>query len=200
MKKFLVLVALLPLALSCSNDDDATPETPFFNLAEGNMWVYRRYNPDQNGNATVPTNDIDTVRVVGQEVIEGETYFKLTHSYYIEEIDYLRIDTQGHLVAPGGYVYHPGTDLNYTYSRPFEPYGTFDYYFDDQEYTYNVMGQQYSIRGYVNYFTPHEGGQGYEGKGTLLAYQPGIGVVVNRNRFLSGPIYFEDRLEYYELN
>jgi len=196
MKKFLVLVALLPLALSCSNDD-STP-APFFNLAEGNMWIYRRYNSDGQGQNPMPTNEIDTVRIVGQEVIDGISYFKFTHTLDTPSYD-LRVDAEGHLVNTVGHVVHPGTDTDYTATTFFDPYGTNTYALGQPDIV-EIEGTAYNILPYEGYFKPSEGYNLPEGVGDIRAYTAGIGFVIQRSRYLSSLAYFEYRLEHFELN
>lgn len=198
MKRLLLFLAALPLTVSCSNDNDNDPQTPFFNLHEGNMWVYRRYLSDGQGQNPTPTNIVDTVRVVGQEVIDGQSYYKLSHSDSTWP-EYLRIDDEGHLVNNQGYVWHPGTDAEYTYSSFFDPYGTNLYQLGDS-YGVEIGDNSYMITPYIGYFTPSEGFSIPEGVGEIRAYQQGIGMIFDRCRYLASQAYYEERLEYYELN
>ncbi len=199
MKRLLLFLAAMPLVVSCNNDDDA-PDAPFFNLAEGNMWVYRRYRSDSQGQNPAPTSQIDTVRVVGQEIIDGLSYYKLEHTgppaTYSPE--YLRVNENGHLEGPGGIVMHPGTDANYTYTRYFEPYGKTDYKLGNK-YDVEIEGITYSVLPYVGYFTAFQENAQPSGDGQIIAYQQGIGIITNKIRYLASPAYFEDRLIYYEV-
>lgn len=197
MKKLLLFVAAFPLFVSCS-DDDNTVGTSFFNLAEGNMWVYRRYHSDAQGQNPTPSNQTDTIRIIGQEVIDGQSYYKLTHSNDIQT-DYRRIDGQGHLVSEEGVVWHPGTDAQYTYTMPILSLGSSVYQLQSQ-YTVEFDDETYNVAPYVGYFTPSEGSSPPEGVGEIRAYQHGIGMVFRRCRYVYSQVYYEDRLEYYELN
>jgi hypothetical protein len=117
MKKYFAFLALSAMLVSCS-DDDTQPvqqDEPFFNLTEGNYWIYKRYGV--NDDISVETYmGIDSVRVSGQELIEGNSYYKLEHwtpgnataEAYLEFTDYVRVNEQGRLVRPNGFVIHPG--------------------------------------------------------------------------------------------
>lgn len=81
MKKpfFLVLIALASLCISCSNDDNSVtvPEENFFALKVGNSWVYEHFRRE---NQVTPVYNsvsvIDSVKIVGTEIIDGNEFFK----------------------------------------------------------------------------------------------------------------------------
>lgn len=199
MKKLLLFVAAFPLFVSCS-DQEPIENAPFFYLTEGNMWVYKRYVSDNNGQNPVPNGQTDTVRVVSQELIEGVSNYKLTHSLG-DSVEYQRIDEQGHLVNPAGIVIHPGRDDEYTTTNDYtiegEVLGTIDYSSDD-DYTGTVEGHDYILYPFRGYFTPVQGNIP-EGIASISAYQPLIGMAFFRCRYLATQAYYEDRLVYYEL-
>lgn len=206
MKKMLVVLAGMAMVCSCSNDDDNNQEAEFFNLEEGNMWVYKRYNVNAEG--VENTSGItDTVRVVGQEVVDGETYFKLTHTKPFisgegtEEL--LHVDENGHLARLSGRVVHPGIDNAYrstdSLSQGFFSYGVMDYQLYPNE-DLMVEGTSYWVSPYIGYLTTPESEGPPEGIGAITSYTQGIGIVLKRIRFVSSLAYIEDRLVYYELN
>jgi hypothetical protein len=202
MKKLLALLALTATVSSCHNDDDTTLTQPtFFNLAEGNLWVYKRYNVNSSGEHLQNT-PADTVKVVGQEVINGLSYYKLRHSNTTlhDEYDYLRVNESGHLVDATGFVEHPGADLAYTdlYNGA---YGETSYELREAV-EQNIEGSNYTFVPYVGYFTPSaEFPNVAPGIGNVIGYQQGIGRVIEKCRFVCCENdYFEDRLVYYELN
>ncbi|EDP98000.1 hypothetical protein U8527_18575 [Kordia algicida OT-1] len=85
MKNYFLLAFLALSIISCSNDDDTTPEPEesFYALKVGNSWVYdylNRENPMAdlfNGtNSMAATTVIDSVKIVGTEEIGGNTFYK----------------------------------------------------------------------------------------------------------------------------
>jgi hypothetical protein len=79
MKRILITVCFFACLYSCSNDDSITPETPdsnFYALTVGNSWVYRNYRYDQNSETYEDTGVVDSLSVIGTEVIDGNTYYQ----------------------------------------------------------------------------------------------------------------------------
>jgi len=203
MKKTLAFVAISATLLSCSNDDDASKE--FFNLNEGNLWVYKRYYSDSEGQNFVFRGQIDSVTITGQEVINGITYSVLHHTNSFGNNSatdkYRRVDENGHLVNERGFVLHPGTDTEYTFKRTLAIsdiiYGEITHVMEDQQ-NVTIEGNKYKIYPFVQYlesFTNVPGGNagGY-------SYAKGIGLVISRDRYLSTLSYIEDRLVSYDIN
>ena len=202
MKKLFALLAITATFFSCHNDDDApSQQQAFFNLAEGNLWVYKRYNVNPNGEQLqyMPT---DTVKIIGQEVINGLSYYKLRHSDTSRhlEFEYLRVDEAGHLVNSSGFVKHPGADVGYTDTYN-GAYGETSYELREAV-EQNIEGSNYTFVPYVGYFTPSaEFPNAAPGIGNVIGYQQGIGMVIEKCRYVCCENdYFEDRLVYYELN
>lgn len=205
MKKIIAITLLSVMLFSCSDDDSDSPtstEESFFNLAEGNIWVYKRY---RGIDATTPaefTNTIDSVRVTGTAVIDGENYYRLSHREYnsglfsSERDEFLRVNTHGHLVNGNGFVVHPGIDATYQFTDVTE-YGNVHYQLETQ-ITTEVEDATYLIYPYVGYFDPAVTAIP-EGLGCVFSYQSGVGLIVSRNRFVPNTGYFEDRLVHYEV-
>jgi len=201
MKKLFALLAVTATFLSCHNDDDApSQQQAFFNLAEGNLWVYKRYTINPNGEQLQNT-PADTVKVIGQEVIDGLSYYKLRHTNitYNFEFEYLRVDEAGRLVNQSGFVKHPGADVGYTYLYN-GAYGQVSYKLKEAV-EQNIEGSNYRLYPYVGYYTPSaEYSNIVPGIGNIIGYQPGIGKVVEKSRFICCEDSFtEDRLVYYEI-
>ncbi|MGH1383278.1 hypothetical protein [Kordia sp.] len=78
MKKPFILACLVLSFISCSTDDTTTSETEenFYALTVGNSWVYE-HQRRLNGASTEfeNINVIDSVKIVGTEEINGETFF-----------------------------------------------------------------------------------------------------------------------------
>ena len=200
MKKMLVLLAGLAMVCSCNNDDDSNQEEEFFNLQEGNMWVYKNYTTNEEGQEAF--HGTDTVRVVGMEIVDGQTYHKVTHTnHYVSNNDseeLLRVNEEGHLVNPSGKVVHPGTDDTYQFTRP-EYEGSMFYQLQDVA-NLTIEGHQYTVYPYEGYYTPIEPEGPPAGVGESINYDSNVGVALYRCRFISGPTYLESRLVHYELN
>ena len=206
MKKLLGLAAILPLSFMSCSDDDSAPATenePFFNLVVGNEWVYKRYHVSENGAEYY--YGIDTVRVTGQEVIGGETYFKIEHTddsmlsqFFVQTS---RINDEGHLVNTSENVLHPGFDSDYQATLPFllygEQIGILDYSSQSSQ-VISVESNNYTVFPYVGHFTNTIGAP--EGEGTRYEYQQGIGLVRGKCRILNDLSYIDYRLVSYNLN
>lgn len=199
MKKIVAFLATGAMLVSCSNDDNQKHE--FFNLAEGNFWVYKRYNASPENTVGVYANRIDTVRVEGSQLINGINYYRLTHSHnsYGEVKDrFVRVDARGHLVDSDGLVLHPGKDKQYEYTRVInEEVGKVKYKLGDVV-DVTVENKNYKVYPYIGDFVSTSAGL-IGGVGSFESYQEGIGFVVKHCRYLSSTAYYEDRLVYYQV-
>lgn len=150
---------------------------------------------------------IDSVSVSGQEAINGTQYFKLEHWQPCEsntnclmEVEYVRVNEQGHLVRPEGFVKHPGYDSTYQYTGPAVgsmDVGTLSYSVGNPDNLF-IEGNTYNAIPYIGYYTPTIDVP--EGIGCIYYYQAGLGEVFQRCRFVSDDTYLEKRLISYHLN
>ena len=80
MKRLFLLVPILALVFSCNSDDDSSQQPPnadnFYALTVGNEWVYKNYRYNTSTEVYEDTGVIDSVSIVGTELIDGNTYFK----------------------------------------------------------------------------------------------------------------------------
>lgn len=76
-------IAVSAMLISCSSDDDNENSPAFFNLAEGNLWVYKNYTVREDGTSSF-SGRIDSIRVTGEEIIDGITYTGLTISSILQ--------------------------------------------------------------------------------------------------------------------
>jgi len=81
IKQFLLCICITAFVVSCDNEpvfenENNSAEANFYALTVGNFWVYRsqRYNVLEQH--YFDNGVIDSVSIVGTEVIQGETYFK----------------------------------------------------------------------------------------------------------------------------
>jgi len=199
MKKLFALLAITAIASSCGNDDNQTSQNQeFFNLAEGNLWVYRRYDVTNGLERVHPGNSIDSVTVSGQEIIEGQSYYKLHHTVQSYNDEFVRTDNNGHLVNSDGSVLHPGSDTTFTYSIT-NTYGTVSYRLEDR-YNRTVEDNTYNLYPFVGYFIPVTGSDAPSGIGHTIDCVPGIGIVIRHERYINSADYFEYRLVSHRLN
>lgn len=191
-------MAIVIALSSCSNDDDNNKKE-FFNLKVGNEWVYKKYNVNNAGVETY-IGEIDTVKVVGIENIDGKDFYRLTHTnHQFMEYELLRENEMGYLVSSTDYVVHPGTDKNYTESRTIlNGNGIVNYSLKDVM-SINVDDVTYEVYPFSGYYTPSPGIGGAEGEGVIEAYAKGIGFVIRHYKYVAGAAYFEYRLVSYDL-
>lgn len=200
MKKIFLAVLLSAGLFSCSNDND-NPET-FFDYAVGDVWAYKYYNRNAQGEF-IASSSIDTVKIVGTQVFDGETYFDFeTTTYSAAGLanspthDYMRVDESGHLVNPDGVLEHPGTDLSFTENLSMGGYGYRVTQLHPEE-TIEVEAQLFQVYNYEQYYVPYEQ-SGVEGISSQNYYSPGVGKVLQRSRYYSSEeMGIEYRLEYH---
>ena len=197
---FLAFFSILLFA-SCSSDSNNS-SVSFFNLNQGNLWVYKRYFSNDNVNFTF-SNEIDSVRVVGDTLINSLTYAKLVHSNFNgPHKEFLRVDTDGHLVNENGLVIHSGTDIEYQHVRPYlvggiVNIGTISEQLQDPFIT-NIEGTDYFVYSYYGTFVPND--SQFPSSNLFYQYTEGIGLVCQHIPEAAGYSCFEDRLIYFELN
>jgi hypothetical protein len=206
MKKTLFLLFVAVMFTSCSTNSDSE-DTSFFNLNEGNLWVYKRYASNDGINYS-PTNSIDSVRITGDTLINSLSYAKLIHRRYNAgvlsaiEKECLRVDSQNHLVNQNGMVYHPGIDSEFYNIRPVIVGGTINVGSIAEEllapFTTTVEEVDYFVYCYYGRFTSSD--SSIPDNFIFSQYKEGLGLVCQRCATVAGPYSTEDRLIYYELN
>jgi hypothetical protein len=206
MKRILLLFSLGIIISSCSNNETDASE-PFFNLSNGNLWVYKRYHSADNVNYTF-SNQIDSVRVTGDTLIGGISFSKLQHKTYNsgilndETLETLRVNSAGHLVNQNNLVYHSGTDLQYQNVRDFLVGGIVNVGSIAEQllepFTTNIEGIDYFVYSYYGNFTPLD--TSLPNSHIFFQYKEGLGLVCQHCAAASGFSCFEDRLVYYEIN
>jgi hypothetical protein len=197
MKKIFALAALSATLFSCNNNDDdnnsAPTEAAFFNFEVGDVWAYKWYQENPSGTFVART-DVDTVKIIGTEVYNGKTYFDFETKTYSAEgtntgtsHEYQRVDVNGHLVNAQEVVLHPGAYTGFTDEYPYLLNNDTIGYMATQDYAVQdivVEGETYAANKYEGYYTPNENG-GAEGIGYQIFYSPGIGLVLNKCRYLN---------------
>lgn len=229
MKNIFIAIILSLSLISCSESDtpvivNSTQTNSFFNIENGNKWVYKRYNYNNSNGSYIQTNTIDSVFVVGDTVINSINYKKMYHHTYYDIInsptnyqlvkDFVRIDSNDHLVRPDGFVLHPGFDTTYQYSHNYYSayfydsnsgtyiqnlFGTAEFQLVSGILSFTVEGVNYDLYNYKGDFT---GNTSLNIPDNTINYMYGeeIGLVLTRCPYVSGNAFYEDRLIYYELN
>lgn len=118
MKNYLLLACLVVFCISCSTDDNTTPEPEenFYALTVGNSWVYEHFRRENiQSDIFNNTGVIDSVKIVGTETINQKLFYKfrirtsgndtniplcVTNG---ERFVYFR-DSLGYLITDGGKV------------------------------------------------------------------------------------------------
>ena len=206
MKNIFFLLLTLVSLTSCSTDSNSE-ENSFFNLKNGNLWVYKRYVSSNNVNYT-NSNIIDSVRVVGDTLIDNVSYSKLVHkkyqsgNFYSQEKECLRVDANGRLVNQNGLIYHPGTEIGFYNTRTIyyggtENIGTMGEQLLEPSTT-NIEGVDYFVYTYLGNFTPLD--PAIPSNYIFYQYKEGLGLVCQHCAAVSGTSYYEDRLVSYDLN
>ena len=142
---------LLFVVCSCSNSDGNSTKPPFFNLKTGNLWIYKKYTA-ADGVHFVYDNEIDSVRVIGDSLVNGYIFSKISHKETNGEqyLDLLRVDNNGHLINESGFVKHPGYDATYQYVQTIFS-GTISYHLLGSQ-NVTVENQYYNVSPYIGDF------------------------------------------------
>ena len=119
------LIALLLASCSTSdnNQDPQYLESNFYALTIGNEWVYKNYQYNSDTQTYNDTGVVDTLSIIGTEVIENTIYFKLRRyttgneaqitfcNPNGEHFELLR-DSLGYLIRAGGSVKYANNDFS----------------------------------------------------------------------------------------
>jgi hypothetical protein len=216
---FLVLIAIA--ATSCSSNSDSEPEPlpDFFNLNVGNEWVYKKYqNSYENLEDYTFTGEIDSVKVVAKVTIDGIEFSKIQHKIRTitgggimnPRYEYLRVDELGHLIGTlhgaffyedpttangSNYIRHPGDDITYQNTLVQESGTIFTSVFPNTNII--VEGNNYTVSPLVLEYTSPEGTVPMINKSIASNYQRQIGLIKKTNAYVSGNLFWEDRLVSY---
>lgn len=79
MKNYFSLACLVLCCISCSSDDNTAPEPEenFYALTVGNSWVYEHFRRERiQSNTFNDTGAIDSVKIVGTEIINENEFYK----------------------------------------------------------------------------------------------------------------------------
>ena len=203
--KFLSLLTILALVLSCSDDDPSTnleeqpEETGFFNpdvLKVGNEWVYWHYEIEdyfEDPENIIYTGEIDSVKVIGTAEFNGIPFslvqtrkFNSNGELESESISNERITPSTHWVRFGvdqnpedeeyGAVIHPGEDWEYVWIRTFGIFGTIEYRLREN-ISLNIDGVTHEVRPYNGIFTPNEDHPELVSKTIEYNYNEDIGLI-----------------------
>ncbi|WP_299115371.1 hypothetical protein [uncultured Winogradskyella sp.] len=79
MKRIIYVCLIAFFSPSCASDNDDNPQNQdsnFYALTLGNQWVYKNYRYNSATQSYDDTGVIDSVSIVGTEIINGNTFYK----------------------------------------------------------------------------------------------------------------------------
>ncbi len=156
MKKSIVLFNILLLGLySCKKDSTihpiVPPETPpvnvgtisniYFPMSIGSFWVYE-FDTHQPNGAIIDNNTIDTVKIIGDTLMNEDTYFVFKSNVPTPNAIYYRRINEGEVVSQSGRLICPAN--NY-YSGLYNSH----YGFSDRDTAYHYW-EEFSVFEGVN--------------------------------------------------
>jgi hypothetical protein len=216
---FLVLGVII---ISCNSDDNSVNQTDefIFNINSGNKWVYKYYSSPNDSSPYSFTGVIDSIEIVGTEVIQGYAFAKKnTRKFYGNQLSqndysYICVNSFGHLIEitdlenigvisdTSGLVLHPGMDANYTYNYDVhgDPnIGNVEFHLGSP-ITINIEEEQYLVSPFLGLFTPSENSPELVSKTVGEYYASNIGMIKGITRSVAGNSITEYRLISYAIN
>lgn len=203
MKKALFVFAVVALIASCKKDksipyDNDTPppqNTNFTPMTIGSYWVYEYSSTDTNNITTI--NGTDTVRVVQDSIINGNTYrmFKGNLSYACSTCYFFRRDSSGYLVNQNGRIMFSATNFTDTLyidtTQPLLYTANYKMIADTSITVPAGTFSTYDYRGHVYITNPNPIPNP---RITGNFYANSIGIVKSRYVFVGGTDYLEAKL------
>lgn len=136
MKKYIYIIALFFMAVSCSNDDDNNTinSSNFYGLGIGNTWTYQFNDLQGTWN-----ENMQTVTITGVQTISGEDYFVKESETTFDDgspneitIEYVREDAQGYLINSFGTILAHPNDFNFRGD-------SYSYFIENEEFVYRTF-------------------------------------------------------------
>ena len=204
MKRNLFFLALASLIFSCTSDDaqnQQDDEANFYALEVGNWWVYKNYKYNVNTELYEDTGVVDSVSIVGTEMLGGNTYYEfrtkttgnedgITYCNPNGEHFELLRDSLGYLIWETGQIKFTNNDYEQMelYDRD---WGTvYEMLMQDQEVLSVESGTFDCI--YSERFAIDINGNLLPGKDHFY-YSDGIGLIYDTTSFISNPIHVVER-------
>lgn len=197
MKPISFAICFFALFLSCNSDDDLQvpqqEEANFYALTVGNSWVYKNYKRSNPSQLYEDTGVIDSISIVGTEVLNGNTYFKFRrwttgNENHItlcnpngEYYDLLR-DSIGYLINDSGIIQFANNDFSER-ELASNSWGTIHEKLVEGETTMNVEAGEFNCINSERYGRSLEGVQlaGLD----RFYYSDGIGLIHDTSSFTS---------------
>lgn len=108
MKKILAFTILSLTILSCKKDKlepNPLPANSYTHVTTvGSYWVYDWYDVDSTGNETLIPQLKDSIRIVGDTVINGEVFQHYKGKNWNSPVDYYTRDSSGYVISPDGKI------------------------------------------------------------------------------------------------
>ncbi|MBR9757742.1 MAG: hypothetical protein GYB39_06645 [Algicola sp.] len=209
MKRILLFLTFLTLIFSCSSDDSQDRqenEANFYALEVGNKWVYKNYRYNANTELYDDIGVVDSISIVGTEVVNGKTYYKFRRKTTGndlgitfcnpngEHFELLR-DSLGYLIWDNGRIKFTNNDYdqrelsNQNFATIYETLIQGEEVLSVESGTFNcIYSERYAI---------DPNGDQLAGKDHFY-YSDGIGLIYDTSSFTSNPIHIiERRLDSY---
>ena len=201
----LVLLAFVLIACKKEKDpeqgqiDQSIPINEYFPLAIGNYWVYEFQTKLPSGEY-IGNVIIDSINVIGDSIINDETFFVLTSNKPQANRQYYLRDSSGYIINNRGDIYlHPQPDTEMHDAH----YGTFEgdtlYYFW-KEYENDIVNIQSPLGNYecISQLHIHQMQPDFGGLLTIDSnYYSHIGILQRSYAFSSGPKMIGTLVEYH---
>ncbi len=214
MKRIFFSLFFLAFIYSCNSDDDAQTsdeqETNFYALTVGNSWVYKNYRYSTQTQTYDDANVIDSVSIVGKEVLNGNEYFKFrrfttgntNNSIFFypdgEHFELLR-DSLGFLVRDDGSIKYINNFFDEVLMTS-EDWGDVYVHLQDDTEVVNTAAGTFNSAVMLRYaYIGVDNTELAEGQ-ERYNYSDGIGLVFNTTSTVNAPIHFgERRLDSYSI-
>ena len=204
MKRNLFFLALASLIFSCTSDDaqnQQDDEANFYALEVGNWWVYKNYKYNVNTEFYEDTGVVDSVSIVGTEMLGGNTYYEfrtkttgnedgITYCNPNGEHFELLRDSLGYLIWETGQIKFTNNDYEQRELNA-QVWGTiYEKLMQDQE-TLSVESGTFDCI-YSERFAIDINGNLLPGKDHFY-YSDGIGLIYDTTSFISNPTHVVER-------
>lgn len=211
MKRIFFYVCLIALVISCTSNDDSSSQTQqtesnFYALTVGNKWVYKNYKYNNTTETYEYCGVIDSVSIIGTELINGNKYFKFRRwttgneeniafcNPNGEHFELLR-DSLGYLIRDDGSIKYMNNDYDPLLVRR-EGFGNF--YYQLQLETQDIVTEAGTFESLdMEHYIIDTEGERLPGQNDYF-YSDGIGNVFDTSSYVSNPIpAIERRLDSY---
>jgi len=201
MKRIFLLLCICTFFFNCStesnSDDQELQEDNFYALTVGNSWVYKKYRYNSTNETYDNSGIIDSVSIVGTELISGQNYFKFrtkttgeTNNNIFpgengESFEFLR-DSTGYLIDDSGTIKFTNNDFSELLVRE-ENWGTVFHQLNTDSIVKEVEAGNFECLEMERWAIITSTGLTSPGRQNTL-YSDGIGLIFKTISFVVEPI------------